>query len=151
MHDYRDLSRQMERTVHKYIQWEKKTHCYGPGIVLSQAEIHTIAVIGDNPDINITELARQRGVTKGAASQMIYKLVEKGLVEKQVSPNSDTEVVLKLTDSGHVAYLSHQKFHEESNEQFMKTLGALPEDYEQFMMEFLREFEETMDKRLNEK
>lgn len=94
MHDYSELSRFMERTMHKYLQVEKQPRQYGPGILLTQTtEIHTIAIIGDQPNINVTELARQRGVTKGAASQLVYKLVNKGYLRKEKSPTLDIEAL----------------------------------------------------------
>lgn len=71
---------------------------------MSKAEIHTIAAVGDHPNINITSLAESLGITKGAASQMIYKRVDKGVEKKKVSPDSDTELVLNLTEDGIINY-----------------------------------------------
>ncbi len=148
MHDYRELSRLMERTLHKYIQLEKKPHTYDHGIVLTQAEIHTIAAVGDNPGINITELARQRGITKGAASQMIYKLVDKGYIDKRISPNSDTEVYIDLTDTGKIAYRSHMKYHDDNGVTFFRQLQDMPEEYQDYTLELLKEFDRMLDDKL---
>ena len=151
MHDYRALSRLMERTIHKYIQMEKKTRCYGTGIPLTQAEIHTLAAVGDCPGINVTALAKLRGVTKGAASQMVYKLVEKGLVEKRVSPHSDTEVVLSLTEDGQRDYAAHGRIHEESGKRFLQILSEMPQDYQNYFVHVFEEFEASLDEILNER
>lgn len=151
MHDYRELSRLMERTMHKYIQVEKQPRSYGPGIELSQTEIHTIAIIGDKPCVNITELAKMRGVTKGAASQLIYKLVDKGYIKKETSPNSDTEVCLTLTDTGKKAYDGHKAYHEETGSAFFKELNDMPKEYEDYLIRVLEEFEKVLDKRLSKK
>lgn len=148
MHDYRELSRLSERAIHKYLQFEKKSRCYGTKTPLTQAEIHTIAIVGEKPDINITELAKLRGVTKGAASQMVYKLVGKGFLSKRVSPNSDTEVCLTLTENGRTAFQSHQKYHEESGAEFLRILSEMPQEYEDYMIQFLLEFEKFLDERL---
>lgn len=148
MHDYRKLSRLMERTMHKYIQVEKQPREYGPGIILTQTEIHTIAAIGDRPGINVTELSKLRGVTKGAASQLVYKLVDKGYVIKQTSQNSDTEVCLNLTDTGKIAYEKHIMYHEKSGSAFFKALGEMPKEYEDYFIKMLTEFENTLDERL---
>lgn len=151
MHDYRELSRLMERTIHKYIQAEKQPHSYGPGIMLSQTEIHTIAIIGDHPEINVTELAKQRGVTKGAASQMVYKLVDKGYVQKSVSPNSDTEVCLVLTEQGKVPYEGHKQYHENSGTEFFKSLSDMPEEVQDYFIKILTEFDKSLDEKLSKK
>ena len=74
MNDYVKLSSLMERVIHKYNQWESKKRTYGTSVPLSRAEIHTIAAVGDHPNINITTLAAVLGITKGAASQIaVYK------------------------------------------------------------------------------
>ena len=83
-----------QRIVHKYDQFEKKKRYYGTDQLVSISEIHTIDAIGRSGSINVTFLAQTLGVTKGSASQMVYKLVDKGFVEKQISPISDREVVL---------------------------------------------------------
>lgn len=151
MHDYRDVSRLSERVMHKYMQFEKRARCYGTDKPLTQAEIHSIVIIGEKPDINVTELAKLRGVTKGAASQMIYKLVEKGFVSKHVSPNSDTEVCLNLTKDGKIAFCVHQEYHEESGSEFMKMLNDMPQEYQDYMITFLKGCESFLDRKLNTK
>ncbi|MFB9276601.1 MarR family winged helix-turn-helix transcriptional regulator [Cohnella cellulosilytica] len=127
---------------------ENKQRSYGTDIVLSRAEIHTIAAVGDHPGINITGLADILGVTKGAASQMVYKLVEKGTVEKKVSPDSDTEVVLNLTEEGRKNYVGHIEYHNQAIDGSLKMLRDMPESSYTDMIEFLSEFEKTIDKNL---
>lgn len=148
MHDYREISRLMERTMHKYVQAEKIPRSYGSGILMTQTEIHTIAIIGDRPGINVTELAKLRGVTKGAASQLVYKLVDKGYVRKETSPHSDTEVCLTLTDNGKTAYKGHNEYHEKSGSEFMKELSEMPKEYEEYGIKLLTAFEKYLDEKL---
>ena len=112
MTDPKEMAWQMERIIHKYSQYEKRPQVYCKDIMLTQPEIHTVAIVGDHEGINVTQLAAMRGITKGAASQMVYKLVDKGLVEKRVSPNSDSELNLYLTKLGKKARAEHRKKHE---------------------------------------
>ncbi len=149
--DYTKLIVLMERVIHKYTQWENKKRTYGTETLLTKAEIHTIAAVGNNTGINITALADVLGITKGAASQMIYKLVEKGTVEKRVSPDSDTEVVLNLTEEGQKNYISHNQYHAKANDESIKLLKEMPETFCVNMMDFLLAFEEAIDKKLQEK
>lgn len=150
MHDYRELSRLCERTMHKYMQCEKKARCYGTEIPLTQAEIHTIAIVGDQPDLNVSELAKLRGITKGAASQMVYKLVEKGFLSKRVSPNSDTEVCLSLTQTGKISYDAHQKYHDESSSEYLRALSEMPQEYQDYFLGFLMGFDKYLDEKLKQ-
>ena len=56
---------------------------FGNGKEYSPAEVHMITRIAENPGITVTELARRGNRTKGAISQVVKRLEEKGLVEKR--------------------------------------------------------------------
>lgn len=84
---------------------------FGTGVPLYRAEIHTIQSIGQNPGINMTELARLMNVTKGAISQTVNKLERKELVRKTRIGTDNREVVLLLTDLGWNGYHNHEKYH----------------------------------------
>lgn len=148
MRDYRAMSSLMERTVHKYYQTENKQRQYGTDLIFSRVEIHTIEAIGEMKDVNITRLAAYQGITKGAASQMIYKLVDKGVVKKSVSPNSDTEVRLELTDIGKKAYEGHKEFHKVSNEKLFIMLRDMPDELYEKMEEMLHLFDDMLNEKL---
>ena len=145
MKDYRELAWLMERTIHKYIQYEKKPQKYCNDIVLTQPEIHTVAIIGDQEGISVTELAKLRGITKGAASQMIYRLEEKQLVEKRISPESDSKLNLYLTKKGLKARAEHRKMHETLGTKFAALMDGIPTDVQDYMYKLLQEFEEELD------
>ena len=150
MKDYKEMAWLMERIMHKYSQYEKKPQIYCKDLLLTQPEIHTVAMIGDNKGISVTELAEKRGVTKGAASQMVYKLVDKGLVEKRVSPDSDAQLNLYLTKKGAQARSEHRKLHETMGMTFSKLIDGIPDETTAQMAHFLKAFEAELDKFLNE-
>lgn len=148
MNTFKRISRLTEKVIHKYNQFEKQPREYSSGIVLKEAEIHTIALIGDYPDMNVTTLAKMRGITKGGASQMVYKLAEKGLICKRVSPDTDNEVCLSLTDAGQKAYQAHLKYHEEVQSDFFEELENMPEEYTEYLITLLEHFDKSLDERL---
>jgi len=150
MQDYSEFPMLMERVIHKYNQWENKKRTYGTDDLLSRSEIHTIVAVGSNPGINVTTLAEVLGITKGAASQMIYKLVDKGAVEKKISPDSDTEVVLNLTDKGMKNYEAHNKYHQQANDKSLALLKDMPESVYKSALEYLSSFERNIDEILKE-
>ncbi len=143
-----DFGWQLERVIHKYTQFEKKPKLYLNEIKLIQPEIHTIVIIGDREGINITELAGRRAVTKGAVSQMIYKLADKGLVEKRPSPQSDSEINLYLTSRGKRVYDEHQKQFETMRKYFEDTMNSIPNKTRKQLMTFLERFESELDELL---
>ncbi len=117
-----------EKTMNKYIATEKKPLDYGVGCLLYRAEIHTIDAIGGHAQINITGLSNYLGVTKSAVSQMIDKLVKKGMVNKHVLSKSDTEVALSLTDNGKQVYAGHAAHHKEFYHAIDQILATVPEE-----------------------
>ncbi len=135
----------MEKILNKSIKQLKKKRIYGDGVLLSRVEIHTIVTIGDNLGINLVSLANIKGVTKGAASQMIYKLVNKGLVIKTTSEHSDKEIQLWLTDNGKKCYLEHQKFHENNNINIYEMLDDLSDELYQELKKFLITYDKILE------
>jgi DNA-binding MarR family transcriptional regulator len=97
--------------VNKFRAFEKFPHHYGTGELLYPSELVTIETLGTNPGINVTELAKKHGITKGAVSQTIKKLEKKDLVKRTKSPTNSKEVLLSLTVKGEMAYHQHQLFH----------------------------------------
>ena len=83
---------------------------YGTGVPLHGSEIHTIQAIGKSAGINVTQLAEKMGVTKGAVSQMVSRLVGKGMVQKEPARDNAKEVVLGLTELGLLGCRNHEKF-----------------------------------------
>lgn len=148
--EFKELSNLLERVIHKYVQIENKACDYGNGVVLSRPEIHTITLVNNEPGISVTGVAKKRGITKGAASQMIYKLVDKGMIEKQVSPESDAQVSLFLTELGREENRLHDKYHAQHAEPIYQALAGLDEKTFKTFVEVMETFDKSMDSRLDE-
>lgn len=105
------LDEKFHRIMNKMMMIEKTPRTFGTEFLLYPSEIHTIEAIGNNPGVNVTELAKRQGVTKGAVSQLIARLVKKDLVIKMKDMNNDRGVFLKLSKSGEKAFVAHKDFH----------------------------------------
>lgn len=99
---------------------------YGTGETFSSTEVHTLSYIVNNPDISVTKLAHDFGKTKGAISQMVKKLVDKGLLRREGNPSSDRTALLYATDAGLVLHAAHKQYDTAS---FGRTYKALCEMY----------------------
>lgn len=97
--------------LNQYRGLEKKTHTYDIEPKIYLAEIHTIAAVGEHENINVTNLAKLQGISRSAASQAASRLVKKGFLEKKISPITDNEVVLCLTEKGKQVYAAHEQQH----------------------------------------
>ena len=100
----------LDRVVAKLSAIQQTPREYGTGIPLYGSEIHTIQAIGKSARINVTQLAEKMGVTKGAVSQMVSRLVEKGMVKKAHAQDNAKEVVLSLTELGRIGFRNHERF-----------------------------------------
>jgi DNA-binding MarR family transcriptional regulator len=105
---------------------------------LYPSEINTVAAIGKEPDVNVTELAGRIGVTKGAVSQIIKKLNDKKLVEKYHDENNKKEVLLKLTVKGNVVFQEHKNIHKVIDPQIRSFLAAQTNEQTVYLIEFLK-------------
>lgn len=99
---------------------------YGTGEKFTSTEVHTISYIVDNPGVSITQLANDTGKTKGAISQMVKKLVAKGLIRRMGSPVSDRMAQLYATEAGMALHTAHKQYDTTS---FGKGYKALCEMY----------------------
>jgi DNA-binding MarR family transcriptional regulator len=91
---------------------DKKPKDYGTGDLLYVTEIHTIHCIAENPEINMTQLAEMTGVTKGAVSQTVKRLIGKRYIAAYKTRNKK-EVNLRLSDKGYLINLKHEEFEKE--------------------------------------
>ncbi len=78
----------------------KQPRDFGIGHLLFQAELHTLSAICKHELVNASELAQIMGITKGAITQVVNKLIQKGLVEKFNMPGNKKEVYFRLTENG---------------------------------------------------
>ena len=106
-----ELSWAFEKAFHKYTAYESQPRDFGIGFPLTQNEIHAIVVVCENEGISLGELARMRGVTKGAMSQLVSRLVKKGLLVKETAEHSASYVALRPTKLGRKAYCNHSEAH----------------------------------------
>jgi DNA-binding MarR family transcriptional regulator len=115
------------QVVNRYNEMEKIPYFTGTDLILHRSEVHMIDAIGKNKDINITKLAKLQGITKAAVSKMIRNLVKKGLVTKSLSPETENEVVLNITDEGKKVFESHREYHERLNDEFTGIFSGMSE------------------------
>ena len=100
------------KILHLYSVINRKPKDYGTGDLLYFTELHTITVVARNHEINMTELAEIMGVTRGAISQTIRRLVAKNLILKSNITNRK-EVNLKLSEKGLIVYKAQESFQKE--------------------------------------
>ena len=90
-------------------EYDSLPHQYGEN-TLYQSEAHIIDLIGEHPEITVTELAAVLKKTPSACSQIVRKLRAKGWVEQVRNAENNRIFNLYLTDSGQRVYQDHTSF-----------------------------------------
>lgn len=100
------------RILHIYSVIDKKPKDFGTGDLLYVSEIHALHSIGRNPEINLTQLAELSGVTRGAISQTVKRLLNKRYIARYKVKNNK-EVNLRLSDKGYILFQRYENFEKE--------------------------------------
>jgi len=92
----------------------KQQRDYGTGEFYTAVEVHTVTIIEEQPGITVTEIAKRTSRTKGAVSQVIGKLEEKGLVRREQNQNNARQFFLYVTTKGLELSKKHKEFDEQA-------------------------------------
>lgn len=101
----------MYRLMNLYQAAQKQPRVYEGNVTLYAAEVHMLEVIGNQPGIMSTELASLLAISKGAVSQTLKKLSEKGLVRKAAAADGRASA-LYLCPEGEKIWQSHHALHD---------------------------------------
>lgn len=121
---------------------------YGTDVNIYRSEIHIMKLIGDYADLHVSEIARKFGVTKGAISQSLKKLERKGLVEKYVDQTNNTRLLVRLTKKGKMAYLNHEEYHKEFDEEFYLYASQLNDHELEILLTFMKKTSEMAERHI---
>jgi len=136
---------QVLRTTKKFNELERMSIDIGNGEKLYPSEFHIIEAIGNNRGNKVTELSQKFGITKGAVSQVVNKLYEKGYVHKERNIKFGKEIILSLTEKGQNAFEIQAKLHRKMETEFIKYLKSFePEQIDSFI-QILAKIEEYID------
>ncbi len=127
-----------------------KPRSYGTEEKLFMAEAHYIDLIGDCGKTNVTQLTELTQKTKGAVSQMVGKLVKKGLVSKKKSDQNYREIIIELTPKGEIIYNFHKEFDKNLYNSYLVKLDDYTDEDLQMIVEFMTIIADTHKLKKNE-
>ncbi len=125
---------QFIRITKKFNELEKMAIDVGIGEKLYPSEFHVIVAVGIGYENTVTGLSKRLEITKGAVSQVVNKLHEKGFINKERNKDYGKEIILSLTEKGHNAFNVQDDFHKKMETEFIKHLeGITPEQMDSFL------------------
>lgn len=130
------------------LKMDKLPRKFGTEQELSHSEIHFVEIIGDNPDSSVTEIASRLEITKGAVSQTLKKLEQKGLSQKSQDPENLSRAMVSLTAKGNMAYWAHKHWHETLDGGFAQYIETLNGSEAAIILNFLNRTEDFLKRRL---
>jgi DNA-binding MarR family transcriptional regulator len=134
------------RIVNKYNGLEKIPVKHSPDLGLYHSERHMLDMVGDNPHMNITELARASGVTKGAISQMVKKLETKGVIRRYKKAANDKEVFMELTETGQKICEERRRTNKETIRPLRELLELHSDENVAFLVQMFHWLDEFLDR-----
>lgn len=115
---------------------KKKQKDYA-GFKLYSSETSLIEAVFYNPENNVSQLADYLKITKGAVTQTISKLLEKGLLEAYMLEGNKKEKYFKLTKNGLKVKAEHEFMHRQSNKKLCDYMRSLSEKETEIIHEFI--------------
>ena len=112
------------------------------------SETHCIDNIGRLELPNVTKIAEQMQMTRGAISKMTKKLLKKGLIEKYTLETNKKEVYFNLTDSGQVLFKEHEKRHKQWEKRDTQFLSRYSKEETEILLKFMQEFNVYLDEQI---
>lgn len=112
---------------------------------LYPSEIHLMLLIDDVQASNATEMAEKLGVTKGAISQTLSRLVRKGVLEKTKDPYNKNELTATFTPLGQEVLEQYQELRASLRHQYVHYFSTLSESEREVIGRFLSQVEAILD------
>ena len=134
------------RLINLYNATQKKPHTYSGGLLLYPAQAHMLEIIGDSAGISQSMIAAEYMITKGAVSQSISFLDEKGLIVKKPSQDSGRGVGLYLSERGREIFAEHRELHSEMIAEVTRLAEKLPSEATEILLQMADVIEESIRK-----
>jgi DNA-binding MarR family transcriptional regulator len=86
--------------MEKIVNNKTETLTLADGQVYHRAESHVLKIIGEEPGIFSSEIARRFSVTRGAIQKILGRLEERNLITKRLDADDKKRIKLFLTEDG---------------------------------------------------
>jgi DNA-binding MarR family transcriptional regulator len=134
-----------ERIMALALKLEQAPKKFGTDDYLSHREIHLIELIGTTENLSVTDIAELTGVTKGAISQNLKKLENKGLSLKSTDPANLSRSIVQLSATGRVAFETHRQWHKSMDGGFSEYFKKLSKSETATIIDFMGKFENFLE------
>lgn len=114
------------------------------------SELHCLEAIGRRENPNVSFLAQKLAITRGAASKIVKKLLNRGDIDSYQLPANKKEIYYRLTERGRRAAEAHERRHRLWLERDLGFLRSIAPDDKRIILRFLRNFNKYLLARIEE-
>ena len=112
------------------------------------SELNCLDCIGRSENPNVTSLADEMRMTKGAVSKILKKLSEKNAVETYRLDGNRQKIYFRLNDVGRELFNAHRERHRLWEERELAFFRSLPEDETAAAVRFFTDYNANLRSRL---
>lgn len=138
------MKREANEVINSFIQLTEKiangkTNVLelGEEMIFYRGEIHMLKLVGDQPGIFISEMARSFNITRAVVAKTVGKLAKRGMLTKEEDPHDKKRLRLFLTEKGQEAYRLHHEYHQSQDQAMFDFLDDLSNKELSVLKEFL--------------
>jgi DNA-binding MarR family transcriptional regulator len=142
----RKLLEKLQTILNKILFLERKKTFKLKDITLYPSEIHLLLIVNRDQPSNATKMAERLGITKGAVSQTLTRLEQKGILTKSKDPYNKNELTVSLTATGRTAYDQYEKMRLSLFNQFESCLSNFSAGEREIIYRFLDSLESALDR-----
>ncbi len=139
-----DILALWERVTNRLVFLEKRYVFRLGGLRLHPSELHVLLAIRREPAANATLLAKRLGITNGAVSQVMNRLVAKRIITKHADPGRKNEVTAAFTKLGDKALTTFFDERAGMSAQWHAHLASLSEHEKKTLRRFLELMTESL-------
>lgn len=147
-----DNSRELLQLILEYTNLSEQTDKLNSRETLSgydNSELNCLDCVGRMDFPNVTAIAEEMRMTKGAVSKILRKLLDKNAVEAYQQKPNRQKVYYRLTAVGAALFAEHRDRHRRWEEREMVYFRSLPEGEQAAAIRFFSGYNENIRSRLN--
>ncbi len=135
----------LDHVINKVLFLRKKRLFQFKGVKLYPSEVHLMLLVGEKGTTNATRVAERLGVTKGAVSQTLSRLDQKGVLSKTKDPYNKNELTLSFTPFGEKAFQHCAKAAGEIRARHARYLASFTKHEQAVIRRFLAGLADSLD------
>lgn len=117
---------QIERLAGLLVEFYERFSSWEQGVVketgITLPQMHTLEILGAAGQLRMKELAEKMGITTGALTVMVDRLVRAGLVARQPNQEDRRSIRVALTPEGEKYFLEHHQLHHQLTHELASAL-----------------------------